>query len=128
MAKSEWGTKRECLNCGARYYDLQRDPIICPKCESAYEAEPAKGKARAPAEAEAPAPVKPEVVAEPAEKKAKAVDPPKAEGDEAEIEEVEGGAAAATEEEDIIEDASELGEDAEDVVVAIEDKPKKGPE
>ena len=64
----------------------------------------------------------------PAEKKAKAVDPPKAEGDEAEVEEVEGGDAAATEEEDIIEDASELGEDAEDVVVAIEDKPEKGPE
>ena len=125
MAKPEWGTKRECLNCGARYYDLQRDPIVCPKCESAYEAEPAKGKARALAEDEAPAPVKPEVVAEPAEKKAKAVDPPKAGGDAAEIEEAEGEGAAATEEEDIIEDASELGEDAEDVVVAIEEKPEK---
>lgn len=128
MAKPEWGTKRECLNCGARYYDLRRDPIVCPKCDSAYEAEPAKGKARAAAEDEAPAAVKPEVVTKPAKRKAKAADPPASEGDEVKIEEVEGGDAATTDEQDIIEDASELGEDAEDVVVAIEDKPKKGPD
>ncbi len=128
MAKPEWGTKRECLKCGARYYDLRRDPIVCPKCDSVYEAEPAKGKARAAAEDAAPAAVKPEVVAKPAKKKAKAVDPPASEGGAAEIEEVEGGDAAATDEENIIEDASELGEDAEDVVVPIEDKPEKGPD
>jgi hypothetical protein len=32
------GTKRTCQNndCGARFYDLNRDPIICPICESKY--------------------------------------------------------------------------------------------
>lgn len=32
------GTKRTCQNddCGARFYDLNRDPIICPICEAAY--------------------------------------------------------------------------------------------
>src|SRR3546814_9225165 len=32
VAKPEWGAKRICHNCGARYYDMRRDPIICPKC------------------------------------------------------------------------------------------------
>ncbi len=32
------GTKRTCQNdeCGGRFYDLNRDPIICPICEAAY--------------------------------------------------------------------------------------------
>ena len=32
MAKPEWGTKRSCASCGAPFYDLNKDPIICPKC------------------------------------------------------------------------------------------------
>lgn len=34
MAKPEWGIKRTCSTCGARFYDLKRVPVICPKCES----------------------------------------------------------------------------------------------
>lgn len=32
------GTKRTCQNddCGARFYDLNRKPIVCPICETAY--------------------------------------------------------------------------------------------
>lgn len=38
MAKQARGTKRTCQNgeCGARFYDLERDPIICPICNSKY--------------------------------------------------------------------------------------------
>ncbi len=32
MQKAEWGVKRTCLGCGARFYDLKRSPIVCPKC------------------------------------------------------------------------------------------------
>ena len=32
MANPEWGLKRTCLGCTARFYDMQRDPIVCPKC------------------------------------------------------------------------------------------------
>jgi uncharacterized protein (TIGR02300 family) len=37
--KAERGTKRTCQNpeCGARFYDLNRAPIICPICQSRYE-------------------------------------------------------------------------------------------
>ena len=34
MAKPEWGTKRSCDSCGAKFYDFHRDPIICPKCDT----------------------------------------------------------------------------------------------
>lgn len=41
MAKSEWGMKRSCLSCGAKFYDLQKDPIICPKCDTTFDPEAA---------------------------------------------------------------------------------------
>lgn len=37
MVKLEWGVKRTCQNCASRFYDLQRSPITCPKCNSVYE-------------------------------------------------------------------------------------------
>ena len=37
MAKPELGTKRLCASCGAKYYDLNRDPIVCPKCGDVFE-------------------------------------------------------------------------------------------
>ena len=47
--KVERGTKRTCQNpeCGSRFYDLGRDPIICPICNTAYKIELAKPDARA---------------------------------------------------------------------------------
>ena len=32
MAKPEWGEKHRCSSCGKPFYDMQRDPIICPSC------------------------------------------------------------------------------------------------
>lgn len=32
MVKAELGTKRTCPSCGARFYDLLKSPIVCPKC------------------------------------------------------------------------------------------------
>src|SRR5262245_60770402 len=36
--KAERGTKRTCQNpeCGSRFYDLNRDPIVCPICQTVY--------------------------------------------------------------------------------------------
>ncbi len=31
MAKPELGTKRLCANCGAKFYDLDKDPIHLPE-------------------------------------------------------------------------------------------------
>jgi len=40
--KLERGTKRTCQNpdCGERFYDLNRDPITCPMCDSVYAIAP----------------------------------------------------------------------------------------
>ena len=36
MAKPDLGTKRLCAGCGAKFYDLNRTPIVCPKCETQF--------------------------------------------------------------------------------------------
>jgi uncharacterized protein (TIGR02300 family) len=37
VAKPELGTKRLCTNCSTKFYDLNKDPIVCPKCHTAME-------------------------------------------------------------------------------------------
>ena len=37
MTKPELGTKRLCAKCSARYYDLNKTPITCPKCGTPFE-------------------------------------------------------------------------------------------
>jgi uncharacterized protein (TIGR02300 family) len=37
LTKPELGAKRVCPNCGAKYYDLNRSPITCPKCGTTFE-------------------------------------------------------------------------------------------
>ena len=32
MAKPELGTKRVCVSCSTRFYDLTKSPAVCPKC------------------------------------------------------------------------------------------------
>ena len=68
--KSERGTKRTCqsASCGSRFYDLSRNPIVCPICGTVYEmmTTTALG-AMAPAAEKVPrrAPKKPEIVVVP---------------------------------------------------------------
>ena len=52
VTKAELGIKRLCPNCGARYYDLNRSPIVCPKCGTVFEA--ASGRARPQTASKAP--------------------------------------------------------------------------
>ncbi len=100
MAKAEWGLKRTCQSCGARFYDLQRSPIVCPKCEAEYDPEVLLKSRRGKAVAAVAAP-KP--VADPVE-----ADEVVAEDDEEE------------EDDTVMEDTSELGEDDEDVAEVVE--------
>lgn len=66
VAKPELGIKRICGNCGTKFYDLARDPILCPKCGTVYEivavptrATAAKAAPVAPVVAEEPEPAPP---------------------------------------------------------------------
>jgi len=95
MAKVDLGTKRICPECGAKFYDLARNPAICPMCQNSFD----------PSELDA----KPVIAAEP-------LKPQKS------TEEDDGEETAATEieEEDIDEEeeqAKELELDGDDVAV-----------
>lgn len=124
MAKAEWGTKRLCPNCGTRYYDMQHDPIVCPRCGAAFDPEALlktrRTRAVAPAVVDAVAEeeIEPDLGTEEV--------PVPADGDTvlpiegAEEEEDEEAEEADEEEEEVIEDASELGEDEDDMAEVIE--------
>jgi len=57
VVKAELGTKRTCPSCATRFYDLLKNPIVCPKCGANFVAAsvlPSKGEM--PAMAPAPKP------------------------------------------------------------------------
>ena len=39
MVKESWGKKRTCPKCDTRFYDLNKDPLICPNCEHTFSLE-----------------------------------------------------------------------------------------
>jgi uncharacterized protein (TIGR02300 family) len=109
VAKAEWGLKRTCLSCGARFYDLQREPIVCPACGAAVDAAgPSKPRRARAAPAPARAAVVPVAAAEIVEDVAL-----EAEVDEdEEVAEKEGDDEEGEDDgESAIEDVSELGDD-----------------
>ena len=99
MSKAEWGLKRICPHCATRYYDMKKNPPVCPKCGATFDSETLLKSRRGRVTAE-----------EKAARKAAATEVidnlPDVEGDESE--------------DAVIEDADELGEDADDVEVEVE--------
>jgi uncharacterized protein (TIGR02300 family) len=112
VANPEWGTKRICQNCGTKFYDMLREPIRCPKCQTEFDPEAflktrrSRAVAVADKEVEAPHAAVPEVE--------------DAEAIEEDEEAAELAETADEEDEDVIEDASELGEDEDDMAEVIE--------
>lgn len=100
MANSKWGTKRACLGCGKPFYDMQRTPIVCPSCDVPFEIV-VPGRVRRQRAAAAAA-------------EATAAAPP----NETAVERTSEGESAGQGE--AIKDASELGEDEDDVAKVIE--------
>ena len=64
MVSTELGTKRTCPSCAARFYDLTKNPAVCPKCATVFVAEtvlPSKGEsAHHPKPRPAPVPIEAE--------------------------------------------------------------------
>jgi uncharacterized protein (TIGR02300 family) len=103
MAKPELGTKRVCVACGARFYDLQKVPAVCPKCGT--EQPPDQPRARRPGG---------NVTEDKRPKK-----PPVADDADVEVETADDEA-----EEGVLEDASELEDDADAIPDEIEVEPE----
>ncbi len=115
MGKAEWGAKHLCKACGAKFYDLTRDPIACPKCGTTHELE--EQKPRRPARPDSKS-------RDAAQLAAAAAEGPGAvkvsDADDESLDERAGEAGAdpedaddeaAAKDDDLIEDASELGDD-----------------
>jgi uncharacterized protein (TIGR02300 family) len=110
VAKTEWGSKRICLNCGARFYDLNRTPIVCPSCETVFDpaANSKPRRSRSPAKAAAAAAAVPVVaVVKPDEVEVEDDDS----ADEGVVVVADDSDDDEEESESAIEDVSELGDD-----------------
>ena len=125
MAKPDLGTKRLCASCGAKFYDLNKDPIVCPKCETVFHPVVLATRSRGGAAAAAPvAPLAPEVETPEAaevelvsleEADAEAEGGKKeavAEGEEEDVEVADGG----TEDDTFLETDEDEGSDVSDIV------------
>ena len=123
MAKPEWGTKRICPSCGARYYDLQHDPIVCPKCSTPFDPEALLRARRArPA-----APIEKVLAPVGTEDLDADLDTEEVEVVEDDEEEAVPLEEAEAEDEELIEDASELGEDEDDMAEVIDNVEEEEP-
>jgi uncharacterized protein (TIGR02300 family) len=133
VAKPELGTKRLCSNCGAKFYDLGKDPIVCPKCHTAMEVTAISPRSRPDsAAARAPAPVAEEEVVAPEVADAEFVSLEEA---DAEAQGKKPGDAEAGTEEDVeleedepmddatfIEEQEEGDDDVTDIIGDVEDE------
>jgi uncharacterized protein (TIGR02300 family) len=110
MAKPELGTKRVCVSCSTRFYDLNRQPVICPKCSAEQPAEPVRLRRTGG-----------NVVLE-EKRRPKVLPVPGVEEADVEVETTEEEA-----EEDVLEDTSDL-EGGDEGVVDVEIEPEPGEE
>ncbi len=121
MAKPEWGVKRVCQSCAAKFYDLNRSPITCPKCAASFDPEALlKSRRSRPTPSAKAAKPKPAVSADVAPAKPPEGDA-KTDGDGAG--EAAGGSDDDRDDASVLQDTSELGGDgASEVAVTRDDK------
>ena len=133
MAKPELGAKRLCGNCGAKFYDLNKDPIVCPKCATvmALTAVAAtRPRPEPPARAGAPAPEEEVVAPETADAEFVSLEEADAEaqGKKAEAEVIEGAEEDVELEDEGMDDAAfieeqeEGDEDVTDIIGDVDDE------
>jgi uncharacterized protein (TIGR02300 family) len=131
VAKPELGTKRLCGNCGAKFYDLSKDPIVCPKCHTVMELAAVSTRARPEQAARAVAPQEEVVAPETADAEFVSLEEADAEAEGKKA--PEGDAAEGAEEEieledetmddaTFIEEQEEGDEDVTDIIGDVEDE------
>ena len=132
MAKPELGTKRLCANCGTKFYDLSKDPIVCPKCQTVMELVTVAPRTRPDAPAVAPA--REEEVVAPETPEAEFVSLEEADAETQGKKTPEGEPAEGAEEEEVeledesiddapfIEEQEEGDEDVTDIIGDVDDE------
>ena len=113
MVKPELGVKRTCPSCGARFYDLLKSPVECPKCEHTFDPEVLLKPRRA-------RPEERKVAVKVVEEEVEEVEETEEELEEAEEEAEEAEVEIETPE---VEEDEEIEDDEDDVEIAeIEDE------
>ena len=97
MAKAKLGEKRICNKCSAKFYDLEKNPIVCPACNKEFDPNATKLKRKS----EKPQEKEPEV---------------KAEKEEIDVENVD-----EMDMDDVLEDTSDLEDDHDIAVVDVKE-------
>jgi uncharacterized protein (TIGR02300 family) len=112
--KAARGTKRTCQSneCGARFYDLNRDPIVCPICGTIYQIAHATGPIAALIE-EKPRKAKKDLVTE---KELAPEASAELEGDEALVDIEEAEDLPADDDETFLEEEEEEGGDVSNII------------
>jgi uncharacterized protein (TIGR02300 family) len=112
--KAARGTKRTCQSneCGARFYDLNRDPIVCPICGTIYQIAHATGPIAALIE-EKPRKAKKDLVTE---KELAPEAGAELEGDEALVDIEEAEDLPADDDETFLEEEEEEGGDVSNII------------
>ncbi len=123
MSKPEWGVKRTCTSCATRFYDLCRDPIVCPKCETVID--PLAMLRSQRSKAPPPAPVKKPVIVKAESEDIDLDDDELLDDDMDDDIEIEEDSET---EDAVLEDASELGEDKDDMFEVIDGSGEEGGE
>jgi uncharacterized protein (TIGR02300 family) len=106
VAKPELGTKRLCASCSAKFYDLNKDPIHCPKCGAVYEVVVATRPVRPWAAPVAPRPPVPEEAPAPEPQEVETVSLEEADAEEQGAAKKPAPAEAGIEEEEVEMDES----------------------
>ena len=110
MAKPELGSKRVCVACSTRFYDLNKLPVVCPKCSTEQPVEQPRLRRTSGN------------VALEEKRRPKVIPAPGLEDADVEVEPVEEEA-----EEDVLEDTSDL-DGGDEPVVDVEIEPEAGEE
>ncbi len=94
MSKDKLGVKRTCPNCDGKFYDLNKDPLVCPLCSTQFKLE--------------------DIIKKRGESKVSAKDIDLDEGDDIIM------PSNMDDNDDIVEDTSDLGDDNDDMSDVID--------
>lgn len=101
MKKEKWGSKHRCIKCPTIFYDLGKIPAVCPKCKTSMEGEGVSKSRKSRQQNEEK--IKSSLVQEEDNFLDDALSP------------------EDLSEDDLLEDASDLGDDGEEVSEVLED-------
>lgn len=128
MKKPNLGQKQTCRKCEARFFDMNKNPAVCPKCGEAYKTTKSKARRVAPPPQVA-ATGTPDIKAGPV-----AANAPETASSDGDIK-IDGIAAAAETDDDddleaelegdqdddgLMEDTSDIGEDSDELSEVLE--------